>query len=598
MRWHSQRWSMRSSLMAVVALLTWLLVGAGAGQAAPTPAISAVDAKVEIVWPHGNAPVNQATLVNVTAYLFETPTRNSVPCDFGNTVRLWRALNNQPAQQVATGVRRLTTQGGVTFPAWDFNNIDVSAARDGANKYYFYVTVDGVTTNFNIWSHGADARTYLPNPVTPTSAGGGGPVDARIQVVWPHDAAGNPRPVSSAPLANVTVALFNAGTQQSVNPDFNNRVTLFMAVNNSPVTPVGNGVKRLVRQGGVTYPVWDFNDVDVRAATDPLNKYYFRVLVQDTQTFSTIWSHGVDARTYFPTPDQPARGCAGSQQSGEFGPLEVTNAFYSWYLAYPGNPLADRAYRSYPNLTPGFVQKVDSIVGASQGGGYDPILCAQDKPERFTAELVNLQPPQALVGVRTSFPGHGFQVALNNPSGIWKISDVTCANTSVDLSVTTFTSQRLGISFKYRASEAGVQESGDRVYVYPLTMKPTDGQWVRVFRKPPAQSLEDAIRLQVLAGYSPQDCFVVASQDPVPGHANPPGYRFARIDVPHAPGEGPGLLQDRAAKCPQPYAAVGGIAYFLADTAHPDRFLFFSIGQYGIPAEDNTVWQQTIRFLD
>ena len=40
------------------------------------------------------------------------------------------------------------------------------------------------------------------------------------------------------------------------------------------------------------------------------------------------------------------------------------------------------------------------------------------------------------------------------------------------------------------------------------------------------------------------------------------------------------------------------IAYFLADTAHPDRFVFFSIGQYGIPAGNGHVWQQTLRFLD
>ncbi|MCW5850086.1 MAG: DUF3828 domain-containing protein [Anaerolineae bacterium] len=578
-----------------LALLVMMLTLAGARpvQAESRTAFSAIDAKIEIVWPHGNAPVSQASLVNITAYLFEQNTRNSVPCDLGNTVRLWRALNNQPAQQVATGSRRTITQGGVTFPVWDFNNVDVSAARDGGNKYYFYVTVDGITTTFNIWSHGADARTYLPDPVQPTSSGGiDGPVDARIQVVWPHDEAGRPRPVNSATQANITVALFRQGAQQSVSPDFNQRVILLRSLNNGVVDTVGAGVRRIVRQGGVTYPVWDFNDVDVWAAQDALSKYYFRVLVQDTQTFSTVWSHGVDARTYFPSPDQPQQGCGG-QPTAET-PQAVVNAFYTWYLSYQGNPLVDHIYRNSAYVAPGFVQKVDSIV-ASTPGGYDPILCAQARPAQFTTELLNLQPPQSLVGVRTNIPGHSFQVALNTMGGNWKISDVTCSPTS---GAATFTSQRLGISFDYLSSEAGVQESGDRVYVYGLNTPPANGQWVQVYRKAPTTSLEDAIRAQVLQGYSPQDCFVVRSQDPVPGQTNPPTYQFARIDVPHQPGDGPGVLQTAAAKCPQPYAAVGGIAYFLADTAHPDRFVFFSIGQYGIPAGNGRVWQQTLRFLD
>ena len=588
---HIRRVALALALVAVM----FTLAGALPARAEPRAAFSAIDAKIEIVWPHGNAPVSQASLVNITAYLFEQNTLNSVPCDLGNPVRLWRALNNQPAQQVAVGERRTVTRGGVTFPAWDFNNVDVSAARDGANKYYFYVTVDGITTTFNIWSHGADARTYLPNPVQPTSVGNlGGAVDARIQVVWPHDEAGRQRPVNSATKANITVALFWQGTPQSVSPDFNQRVVLLRALNNSVVDTVGTGTRRIVRQGSLTYPVWDFNDVDVWAAQDPLSKYYFRVLVQDTQTFSTVWSHGVDARTYFPNPEQPRQGCAG-QPTTEVNPQEVVQAFYTWYLSYPGNPLADRAYRSSPYLTPGFMQKLDGILASSQGGGYDPVLCAQDKPERFSTSLMNYQPPQALVGVTTSFQGHSFQVALNNTNGLWKISDVTCGQPA---GVKTYTSQRLGLSFEYLSTQIGVQESGDRVYVYALTMKPSDGQWVQVFRKSPGTSLEDAIRAQVLQGYSPQDCFVVSGRDPVPGQTYPPTYQFARIDVPHSPDEGPGMLLPRAEKCPQPYTMVNGIAYFLADTAHPDRFLFFSIGQYPIPAGNGRVWQQTIRFLD
>jgi hypothetical protein len=168
--------------------------------------------------------------------------------------------------------------------------------------------------------------------------------------------------------------------------------------------------------------------------------------------------------------------------------------------------------------------------------------------------------------------------------------------------IATFTSQALGIRFDYPAAldgrRVGVKETGDKVYVYIEPIQPEAGQWVQVYRKPPAQSLEDAIRQQVLKGVSVQDCQVVSSDDPVAGQVNPPTFRFARIDIPRTPGEDYESLIAKAKKCPQPYAAIGGIAYFLADTAHPDRFLFFSIGQYAIPLGKDRTWQSSIVFLD
>ena len=306
----------RLLLFVVLALALVSLAGVKPTSAAPATALNEVDAKIEIVWPHNNASVSQARLANITVYLFEPGTLRTVPCDFNGTVRLWRALNNNPASNsgMPNGQKRLVTRGGVTFPVWDFNDVDVSAAADGVNKLYFYVTVDDVATNFNVWSHGADARTYLPQPQRPNGVLGSTPeaVNARIQVVWPHDRFGQQQPVARATLANVTVALFHAtipNVNDSVGTGFNRRVLLYKALNNGAMELVGAGVKRTMSQGGVTYPVWDFNDVDVSQARDPLNKYYFRVLVEGTRTFSTLWSHGADARTYFPTPDQPTGGC-------------------------------------------------------------------------------------------------------------------------------------------------------------------------------------------------------------------------------------------------------------------------------------------------
>ncbi|MGE5603640.1 MAG: YncE family protein, partial [Nitrososphaerales archaeon] len=293
---------------------------------AAAPAPLSVRAKIEIVWPHGEAGVADADLANITAYLLAgdgtQATRNlldSVPCDWQPTVRLWSALNNQPARAVGIGQKRMVTGGGRTFPAWDFNDVDVSAARDPANKLSFYVTLDGpggtTRTLHNVWTHAADARTLFPQQDVPVSASRLRPaaVDARIQIVWPQ---GN-LPVEQAQRANITAYLFVAGTQQSLSPDIilggggAPTVRLHASLNNepeaAPAVPGDGGLPGVPRvvtaANGVRFLAWDFNDVDVSQANDPLNRLYFWVTVDGITSYSNIWAHGADARTLFPQPD-------------------------------------------------------------------------------------------------------------------------------------------------------------------------------------------------------------------------------------------------------------------------------------------------------
>ena len=119
---------------------------------------------------------------------------------------------------------------------------------------------------------------------------------------------------------------------------------------------------------------------------------------------------------------------------------------------------------------------------------------------------------------------------------------------------------------------------------------------MEVFQKNPADSLEQAIKKQFLTGIPETDCFVKTVSDnklssnftkatiafPVPTDSDQPFFTFGQ-------------------KCPETYKETNGISYFLADKDHPSKFLFFSIGQYGINAKtgDNTVmWQDTIKFLN
>ncbi|TAK26802.1 MAG: hypothetical protein EPO21_24740 [Chloroflexota bacterium] len=131
-----------------------------------TGSVTQTDAKVEIVFPHDQAGVGgdvTAPLVNVTAMVFQHDTLTSATPDFANTVRLSRSFNNGVQQPVATGTKRIVTDSaGRTFPIWDFNDVSVPFASDPGNKYYFSLAVDGLPTFPNIWSHGADALTFLP----------------------------------------------------------------------------------------------------------------------------------------------------------------------------------------------------------------------------------------------------------------------------------------------------------------------------------------------------------------------------------------------------------------------------------------------------
>ncbi|MCL5074374.1 MAG: hypothetical protein M1136_01805, partial [Chloroflexi bacterium] len=137
-----------------------------------------IDARIEIVWPHdlaGNpVPLTQADRANVRVYLFERGTRNAFcPDEVGGvSVTLTIATNNEVASYLklpSGGSASRVTQGNISFFAWDFNDVDVSAARNPENRLYFIVrdfvsvppskTLVGgkvpgyLNVNSNVWAH-------------------------------------------------------------------------------------------------------------------------------------------------------------------------------------------------------------------------------------------------------------------------------------------------------------------------------------------------------------------------------------------------------------------------------------------------------------
>jgi len=275
----------------------------------PRATPEAIRAKIEVVWPHGEAPVRDADRANITAYLISVSSNDAPPCDWEPTVRLWAAQNTQPARPIAVGQKRMIATGGRRFPAWDFNDVDVSAARDPANKVTFFATVDGVKTLHNVWVHAADARTIFPQPDVPAGVVNRRPeaVDAKIEVVWPHDDL----PVDKAKLANITGYLFKSGTKQAIPSDLKWSPTLRLHQSTNADTETTEvystapiGVSRVITsENGVSFLAWDFDNVDVSAAQDSLNKIYFWLSGDDTLTYPNVWAHGANTPTIFPQTD-------------------------------------------------------------------------------------------------------------------------------------------------------------------------------------------------------------------------------------------------------------------------------------------------------
>jgi hypothetical protein len=109
---------------------------------------TAVDAPIQLVWPKDAS----ATSANITGVLLGPGTTQPVPCRWNPTVRLYASIDGGPTLQVATGARRMVTDSGLTYPVWDFNGVDISAANQG-KSIDFWIDVNGVTTNAARWTY-------------------------------------------------------------------------------------------------------------------------------------------------------------------------------------------------------------------------------------------------------------------------------------------------------------------------------------------------------------------------------------------------------------------------------------------------------------
>lgn len=122
----------------------------------------------------------------------------------------------------------------------------------------------------------------------------------------------------------------------------------------------------------------------------------------------------------------PTRPAASATAPATKSPAQVVADFYNWYLDYAQtrNPLVDHAYRGRPELSAAFIATLDRATSGTLQA--DPVLCAQNVPEKVTPGAATVTGDTAILAMTSSFEGHRWSVLMDRATGPWLISDVRC----------------------------------------------------------------------------------------------------------------------------------------------------------------------------
>jgi hypothetical protein len=180
----------------------------------------------------------------------------------------------------------------------------------------------------------------------------------------------------------------------------------------------------------------------------------------------------------------------------------------------------------------------------------------------------------------------------------------------------TYTSEALGIAFDY-APEVGtfkavIKEDGRKISVGDANS--LNDQYIEVFTTKENVSIIDNVTNTLLADYSLDDCRItepLKADDPINSSgAYPLDENFLvftiEANVDYSQFSDLEALSPYFQKCPVNYLSAGGIQYFAYDTRVPNKYIFYTIGQYPAwsassepdRADKNLTWIQTIRFIE
>jgi len=161
-------------------------------------------------------------------------------------------------------------------------------------------------------------------------------------------------------------------------------------------------------------------------------------------------------------------------------------------------------------------------------------------------------------------------------------------------------SEKLGIKVSYYSNPentTGSRVDGNRIYFYmngPANISDyKSGQYLEGFDKGIETSLSSAIENKFLQNIKRDKCFVVITEDTA-------AYQKAIINYPDTlcPNGSPAFTCNT---CPPNYSKTNGISYFIYYKNQPDKFFYFSIGQYsllgGLEAARGLEWFDNLEFV-
>jgi hypothetical protein len=114
-------------------------------------------------------------------------------------------------------------------------------------------------------------------------------------------------------------------------------------------------------------------------------------------------------------------------------PAGTAKAFYTWYLAYIGepgsdsfrNPLVDRAYRDSGFLSDRFIQELDDLLAEEIPA--DPILMAQDIPQDFTVDPGTTEKTAVVHLMFGAETVRHLKISMIEDMGVFKIDGISLA---------------------------------------------------------------------------------------------------------------------------------------------------------------------------
>lgn len=127
-----------------------------------------IHSRIEMIWPHDGAPITEARQANVTVQLLNGDGTEPVPCRWEPRVLLWRNIDDGPPELVGEGYRRMVKRNGITYPLWEFDNVDVSPAR-GGHVIKFSASVEGMPVDPEYRAYG---ELEMPPPRPDTAPDG------------------------------------------------------------------------------------------------------------------------------------------------------------------------------------------------------------------------------------------------------------------------------------------------------------------------------------------------------------------------------------------------------------------------------------------